>query len=135
MRRKAHNFLRKQKIEPERYVVLVLRHIAFAQPCINNLSSAPYGATFFQKKADVLRTPLSVIRLPFVTSYDKKFSRTVDGHHRHETFRVKNIASSQQLEARSDLAPEQNRYPSTVYRSSHRMINKILTHGRRSSPT
>ena len=45
MRRKAHNFLRKQKIKLGRYVILVLRHITFAQPCANNLSSDPYGVT------------------------------------------------------------------------------------------
>ena len=63
MRRKAHNFLRKQKIEPERYVVLVLRHIAFAQPCINNLSSAPYGVTSFQKEASNVAASPHFIKL------------------------------------------------------------------------
>ena len=63
MRRKAHNFLRKQKIEPERYVVLVLRHIAFAQPCENKLSSDPYGATSFQKEAIDVAAPRDLIKM------------------------------------------------------------------------
>ena len=31
--------------------ILVLRDIVFAQPCVINLSSAPYGVTSFQKEA------------------------------------------------------------------------------------
>ena len=51
MRRIAHHFLRKQRIKLGKSVILVLHHIAFAQPYLHNLSSDPYGATFFQKKA------------------------------------------------------------------------------------
>ena len=73
--------------------------------------------------------PLSVIRYPFTVYRSSQGMEnkvlthgsrsTVNGHHLDEIHQAKHVASSQQPEARSDLAPAAKvviRYPFTVYR-------------------